>query len=87
VATNSKHRVFVADLGAKAVHVFDFIRSKYSRLRGRGNRLHPETLLFSMMHCSNFVTTQPSDGAVVFRLQKCLRCRTYNLSGDIVARL
>jgi len=36
VTTDSNHRVFVADPGAKAVHVFDFIRSKYSVL-GRGS--------------------------------------------------
>jgi DNA-binding beta-propeller fold protein YncE len=40
VTTDSNHRVFVADPGAKAVHVFDFIHSKYDRLDGRGDRLH-----------------------------------------------
>lgn len=40
VATDSKHRVFVADPGAKTVHIFDFIHSKYGRLEGRGDRLH-----------------------------------------------
>jgi DNA-binding beta-propeller fold protein YncE len=39
VTTDSKHRVFVADPGLKAVHVFDFIHSKYSRLDGHGDRL------------------------------------------------
>ena len=39
VTTDSNHRVFVADPGAKAVHVFDFIRSKYVRLDGSGERL------------------------------------------------
>ena len=38
LTTDSNHRVFVADLGAKTVHVFDFIRSKYSRLEGGGGR-------------------------------------------------
>jgi DNA-binding beta-propeller fold protein YncE len=38
VTTDSKDRVFVADPGAKAVHVFDFIHSKYRLLRG-GDRL------------------------------------------------
>jgi DNA-binding beta-propeller fold protein YncE len=40
VATDSRHRVFVADPGAQTVHVFDFIRSKYSRLGGSSDRLH-----------------------------------------------
>jgi DNA-binding beta-propeller fold protein YncE len=39
VATDSRHRVFVADSAAKTVHVFDFIHSKYSRLDGRNDRL------------------------------------------------
>ena len=40
VATDSNHRIFVADPGANAVHVFDFIRSKYGRLDVHGGRLH-----------------------------------------------
>lgn len=40
VTTDSKHRVFVADPGAQAVHIFDFIRSKYGRLDVHGGRLH-----------------------------------------------
>jgi DNA-binding beta-propeller fold protein YncE len=40
VTTDSSHRVFVADPGAKAVHIFDFVRSKYDRLDRRGDRLH-----------------------------------------------
>ncbi len=40
VTTDSKHRVFVADPGAKTVHIFDFLHSKYGRLEGRGDRLH-----------------------------------------------
>jgi DNA-binding beta-propeller fold protein YncE len=38
VTTDSRHRVFVADSEAKTVHVFDFTRSKYSRLEGSGGR-------------------------------------------------
>ena len=44
VATDSNHRVFVSDPGAKTVHVFDFKRSKYGRLDGRGDRLPPGSL-------------------------------------------
>ncbi|MGB9285046.1 MAG: 6-bladed beta-propeller [Candidatus Sulfotelmatobacter sp.] len=39
VTTDSKHRVFVADPGAKTVHIFDFIHSRYGRVEGRGDRL------------------------------------------------
>lgn len=35
VTTDSTHRVFVADTGANVVHVFDFVRSKYSFLGAR----------------------------------------------------
>jgi len=34
VTTDSMHRVFVTDVRGKAVHVFDFVSAKYSRLRG-----------------------------------------------------
>jgi DNA-binding beta-propeller fold protein YncE len=34
VTTDSAHRIFVTDVRAGAVHVFDFIHSKYSILRG-----------------------------------------------------
>jgi hypothetical protein len=34
VTTDSSHRVFVTDVRAKAVHVFDFANWRYSRLRG-----------------------------------------------------
>jgi DNA-binding beta-propeller fold protein YncE len=37
VTTDSNHRVFVADPGANTVHVFDFIRSKYSLLEKGGS--------------------------------------------------
>ena len=39
LTTDSNHRVFVADPGAKAVHVFDFIRAKYGLLKRGGDRL------------------------------------------------
>ena len=39
VTVDSHDRVFVADPGAKVVHVFDFIRSKYGLLDGGGDRL------------------------------------------------
>jgi len=39
VTTDSNDRVFVADPGAKAVHMFDFIHSKYGLLDGGSDRL------------------------------------------------
>ena len=39
VTTDSNHRVFVADPRANAVHVFDFIRSRYGLLDRGGDRL------------------------------------------------
>ncbi len=45
VTTDSNHRVYVADPGAKTVHIFDFIHSKYGHVDGRGNLLqHPVSL-------------------------------------------
>ncbi|MGA8490031.1 MAG: 6-bladed beta-propeller [Terriglobales bacterium] len=38
LTTDSHDRVLVADRGAKAVHVFDFARSKYSLLERNGDR-------------------------------------------------
>jgi streptogramin lyase len=34
VTTDSTHRIFVTDVKARVVHVFDFVNSKYSLLRG-----------------------------------------------------
>lgn len=39
LTTDSKSRVFVADPGAKAVHIFDFIYSKYTLLDKSSERL------------------------------------------------
>src|ERR1035438_2370544 len=45
VTTDSNHRIFVADPGARTVHIFDFVRSKYDRLDRRGDRLHAPVAL------------------------------------------
>ena len=39
ITTDSRHRIFITDVRAKAVHVFDFTNATYSRLRG-GETLH-----------------------------------------------
>jgi DNA-binding beta-propeller fold protein YncE len=38
ITTDSSHRIFITDPGAQAVHIFDFVHSKYSLLRD-GDRL------------------------------------------------
>jgi sugar lactone lactonase YvrE len=39
IATDSSHRIFVADFGAGAVHIFDFVSSRYSLLDKGSDRL------------------------------------------------
>jgi streptogramin lyase len=34
VTTDAKHRIFVTDVRAEVVHVFDFANTRYSQLRG-----------------------------------------------------
>ena len=45
LTTDSKHRVFVADPGANTVHVFDFIRSKYSLVEKGDYGMHAPVAL------------------------------------------
>ncbi len=66
VATDSQHRVFVADPGAKTVHVFDFIRSKYSRLDGSSNRLHAPIALSVDGHDNLYVIDTSSRTVLVY---------------------
>ena len=66
VTTDSNHRVFVADPGAKAVHVFDFIRSKYGRLDGRGDRLHVPVALAVDGQDNLYVVDQSSRTILVY---------------------
>ncbi len=39
VTTDSEHRVFVTDISARKVHIFDFGHSRYSFLQDKGDRL------------------------------------------------
>ena len=66
VTTDSNHRVFVADPGAKAVHVFDFTRSKYSRVDGRGDRLHAPVALAVDGKDNLYVVDQSSRTILVY---------------------
>ncbi len=66
VTTDSKHRVYVADPGAKAVHVFDFIRRKYSRLDGSGDRLQAPAALAVDGQDNLYVVDQSSRTVLVY---------------------
>lgn len=66
VTTDSKHRVFVADPGAQTVHVFDFIRSKYGRLEGRGGRLQDPVSLAADGQDNLYVVDQGSRTILVY---------------------
>jgi DNA-binding beta-propeller fold protein YncE len=65
VTTDSTHRV-VADPGAQAVHIFDFVRSKYSRLGGRGDRLHVPVSLAVDGQDNLYVVDQVSRTVLVY---------------------
>ena len=66
VTTDSKHRVFVADPGAQTVHVFDFIRSKYGRLDGRGGRLKDPVSLAADAQDNLYIVDQTSRTILVY---------------------
>ncbi len=66
VVTDSNRRVFVADPGAHAVHVFDFIRSKYARLDARGEHLHAPTSLSVDGQDNLYVVDQSSRTVFVY---------------------
>ncbi len=66
VTTDSNSRVFVADPGAKAVHVFDFIHSKYSLLDGGGERLSRPVSLAVDGQDNLYVTDESSRTLLVY---------------------
>jgi DNA-binding beta-propeller fold protein YncE len=66
VTTDSNHRVFVADPGAKAVHIFDFNRSKYGRLGGPGDRLGTPVSLAVDGQDNLYVVDQSSRTVLVY---------------------
>jgi DNA-binding beta-propeller fold protein YncE len=66
VATDSKHRVFVADPGAKTVHVFDFVHSKYSRLGGGSDRLQGPIALSVDGHDNLYIIDMSSRTVLVY---------------------
>ncbi|MGA7754840.1 MAG: 6-bladed beta-propeller [Candidatus Sulfotelmatobacter sp.] len=66
VTTDSTHRVFVADPGAKAIHVFDFVHSKYARLEGSGERLQSPISLAVDGQDNLYVVDQSSRTVLVY---------------------
>jgi DNA-binding beta-propeller fold protein YncE len=64
VATDSTHRVFVADPEAHVAHVFDFERSKYSALKGPGTEMRWPTGI-AVDGEDNVYVTDTSLGAVL----------------------
>ncbi len=66
VTTDSSHGVFVADPGAHAVHIFDFVHSKYDRLDRRGDRLHVPVSLAVDGQDNLYVVDQASRTVLVY---------------------
>ncbi len=66
VATDSNHHIFVADPGAKAVHVFDFTRAKYSLLEGGSDRLGSPVALAIDGHDNLYVIDQSSKIVLIY---------------------
>lgn len=66
VTTDSSHHVFVADPGANAVHVFDFIHSKYSLLEIGRDRLGTPVSLAVDGHDNLYVVDQAARTVVIY---------------------
>jgi DNA-binding beta-propeller fold protein YncE len=66
VTTDSSHRVFVADPGGNAVHVFDFIRAKYSRLEGAAGRPITPIALAVDAHDNLYVADRGSRTVLIY---------------------
>ena len=66
VTTDSQHRIFVADPGAKGVHIFDFIRSKYSLLDSGRERLSTPIALAVDAQDNLYVVDQKSRFVLIY---------------------
>ncbi len=64
VTTDASHRIFVTDISAKTVHVFDFVHAKYSRLEGSGDLLR-RPVGVATDHEENVYVTDSSSGAIL----------------------
>lgn len=81
VIEDSKQRVFVADPGAKAVHIFDFGRSKYGLLDADGERLGSPLALALDGEDSLYVTEANSRTILVYDAAGKFRRRLGELQG------
>lgn len=81
VATDSGHRIFVADPGAKTVHIFDFVHSKYDRLDRRGDRIHNPVSLAVDSQDNLYVLDQSSRSVLVYDCAGKFRRRLGKLRG------
>ncbi len=66
VTTDSKHHVFVADLGANAIHVFDFSHSKYSLLEIGRDRLGSPVSLAVDAHNNLYVVDKAARTVLIY---------------------
>ena len=66
IATDSNHRVFVADPGAHTVHAFDFVQSKYDHLDPHGDRLQNPISLSVDAQDNLYVVDQGSRTVLVY---------------------
>jgi DNA-binding beta-propeller fold protein YncE len=82
VTTDSNGRLFVADPGAKAVHIFDFLQSKYSLLDKGSDRVGtPVSLAFDAQD-NLYVTDDRSRTILVFDSAGKFRRSLGKLSGE-----
>src|SRR5271166_1188399 len=66
VTTDSNHRIFVADPGVNAVHIFDFIRSNYGLLEEGGGRVSTPVALTVDGRDNLYVIDQRSRTVLVY---------------------
>lgn len=81
VTTDSNGRIFVADPGAKAVHVFDFVQSKYSLLDKGSDRLGTPVSLAVDTQDNLYVTDERSRTILVYDSAGKFRRSLGKLSG------